>query len=141
MKMYAIPTSSFHPRLVPLCALKASTACTTPTKISSHAMNVATAIAARKGSPIASVPQMISSTPHRIAHFDPCLMTANGLGNAVAIIVLSGQVPACQMGWKAKSAHCDRGAYAGAIRQIGVQKKLQAESSKELQMSAAPAPK
>src|SRR5579862_5153092 len=61
-------------------------------------MNVATAIAARNGSPIAIVPQMISSTPHTTPHFEPCLMTANGFGAAVVIVFLSGPDAAGSIG-------------------------------------------
>src|SRR5215469_3663766 len=75
-------------------------------------MNVATAIAARNGSPIASAPQMINSTPHTIPHFERCLMTANGFGTAVAIVVPFRPESGLPLCWKVWSAHCARAAVA-----------------------------
>src|SRR5215470_17821636 len=56
-----------------------------PTNTSSQAMNVASAIAARKGSAIASTPRMTNSTPQMMPHLEPCFTKASVLGSVVAI--------------------------------------------------------
>src|ERR1700693_1194899 len=58
-----------------------------PTKIISHAMNVAKAIAARNGSAMASLPRMTNNPPHTIPHFEPCFTNATGSCTVVAIDV------------------------------------------------------
>jgi len=52
---------------------------TTPAKTMSQAMATLTATAARNGQPIATMPKMISKTPHTIDNVEACRTMSAGL--------------------------------------------------------------
>jgi len=74
---YATPTSNFQTTLPAPCEWKATTTCTTPAKTMSQAITTFTATAATSGDPTASMPRMISKTPHTIDHVEACRTTSD----------------------------------------------------------------